>query len=222
MKTYLKLTLTIIIAAFFSSCDDGNEPDNRFKGTLDEVKEFFTPELVQVMSDLGMNINTGNTPPNLEGNYLAEVLLMATNVSGDILGQRFDDTVMKFEDQNNSDLTITFSYDQSKEKGNGIGALIAGTENSFSAFLKVNVTHGPQYDSAQTAMVISGKMTNRGISDFQWALFMLDNKGESPYIANNTGRVFEERDDLAEMISSGSSAKLTPTTGTILKSSTLR
>jgi hypothetical protein len=215
MKTYSKFIVAILVAVFFSSCEKDNEPDDRFTGTLDEIEEFFTPELVQVMTDMGLAINTGNTPPIIEGNYLAEPILMATNVSGDVIGQKFFDAAMKFENQNNTDLSLTFSYDQTVEKGNGIGALIAGTENSFSAFLKVDVSHGPDYATAQSAMVISGKMTTSGITDFQWALFMLDNKGESTYIENNTGRVFKEVDNIAKKTLSAPSGRLIPGSGNI-------
>jgi hypothetical protein len=189
--------LALVLGILFSSCQDEEDPD-QFEGSLEEIEEFLTPELTEIMTNLGLEINTGNTPPNIEGSYLAEALLLSSNVVGDKVGSRFSDAVLKFENQDNNNLSITFSYVQTIESGTGIGALISGNQNSFSAFLKVDATHGPEYATAQTAMVVSGKKTAEGITDFQWALFMLDNKGDSQYIANNTGRIFKELDNIAE------------------------
>ncbi|GAB3223981.1 hypothetical protein J0A67_09950 [Algoriphagus aestuariicola] len=189
--------LALVFGILFSSCQKDEEP-NQFTGSQEEIEEFLTPELTEIMTDLGLEINTGNTPPNIEGNYLAEAVLMSSSVAGDVPGKRFLDAVMKFENQNNKDLSVTFSYAQTIESGTGIGALIAGSQDSFSAILKVEGTHGTGSATAQLVMVISGKMTSEGIRDFQWALFMLDNKGDSQYIANNTGRVFKELDNIAE------------------------
>ena len=221
MKTYSRGIFALMLVTFFSSCEKEEDPEPQFTGSLDEIEEFLTPELTEVMSDLGLVINTGNTPPIIEGSYLGEIFLEETNVAGDIIGKRFSDVVMKFENQDNKDLSITFSYNQTVESGAGIGALIAGTQNSFSAFLKVDSSLGDEYATAQTAMVVSGKMTADGITDFQWALFMLDNKGESRYIANNTGRVFSEKDNIAKKtILSAPSGRLSPELKEMRKSAT--
>ncbi|GAA0878131.1 hypothetical protein GCM10009119_10990 [Algoriphagus jejuensis] len=210
--------LALFLGMSFTGCQNEDDPD-QFTGSIEEIEEFLTPELTQIVTELGMEINTGNTPPNIEGNYLAEVVLMGSNISTDVIGHRFSDMVIKFENQNNEDLSITFSYKQSIESGLGIGALIAGSQDSFSAFLKVDVTHGADYPTAKSAMVISGTKTADGIKDYQWALFMLDNKGDSRYILNNTGRVFRELDNIARVTTQSiPSGRLAPETESPLKS----
>src|SRR5690606_41951598 len=101
MKTYSRVIFALMLETVFSSCQKEEEPDPKFTGSLDEIEEFLTPELTQIMLDLGLEINTGNTPPNIEGSYLGEVLLMDSNVPGDKIGNRFSDVVMKFENQDN-------------------------------------------------------------------------------------------------------------------------
>jgi hypothetical protein len=105
------------------------------------------------MKGMGMEFNTGNTPPIIEGEYLVESILDATNIPSDVLGSSFIDAVLTFEEQDNKNLSVRFLYDQTIESGEGIGALIAGKNNLFSVLLKVS---GETHNSpTQSAMVIS-------------------------------------------------------------------
>lgn len=51
---------------------------------------------------------------------------------------------------------------------------------------------------AEGIIIISGKMTAEGIYDYKFANFMLDNHGHTGFIPNNTGRIFEDEDGVAE------------------------
>lgn len=194
----------LLLNLFLTGCGEDEGPNDQFSGTIQSIEEFLTPELTETMKELGMEFHTGNTPPNIEGDYLAIPILEGTNISYDLIGSQFFDAVFSFREQNNRELSVKFSYDQSNaqgtasEKGEGIGALIAGKDDLFSVFLKVSGKLDNQpYESA---MVISGKLTPTGINGFQWALFSLENYGNAAIIEKGQGRIFKDRDNLARRV----------------------
>ena len=137
MKKTRLLLLVLLSPFMITGCDKDEEPDDQFNGTIQSIEEFLTPELTDIMTELGMEFNTGNKPPMIEGEYFATPILEATNVANDKIGSPFADIIFQFEEQNNKELTVKFSYVQANESGEGIGALIAGKDNLFSALLKV-------------------------------------------------------------------------------------
>lgn len=185
----------LLLNLFLTGCGEDEEPDDQFNGTIQSMEEFLTPELTEIMKELGMEFYTGNTPPNIEGQYLAIPILEATNIPTDVIGSTFLDAVLNFKEQNNSELSVKFSYKQANESGDGIGALIAGRDDLFSVLLKVSgQLNGSPYESV---MVISGKLTSGGIESFKWALFSLENYGNAGILEKGQGRIFKERDNLA-------------------------
>lgn len=206
MKKTRLLLLVLLSPFIITGCEKDEDPDDQFTGTIQSMEEFLTPELTDIMSGLGMEFNTGNTPPMIEGEYLTRPILDATNVPQDVIGSGFLDAVLKFEEQDNKNLSVKFSYDQTVESGEGIGALIAGNDNLFTVLLKVS---GESHNSpAETAMVISGRLVPQGIEDFQWAVFMLENYGATNVIKNGEGRIFVDRNNLAATILTNGKLKL--------------
>jgi hypothetical protein len=186
--------------------DKDEEPDGQFTGSIQSIEGFLTPELADIMTELGMEFNTGNTPPNIEGAYLTIPILEATNVSHDVIGSSFSNSVLKFEEQNNMGLSVKFSYTSTEESGEGTGALIAGKDNLFSVLLKVS---GENHNSpAETAMVISGRLVPQGIENFQWAVFMLENYGSPHIIKNGQGRILVDKNNLAVKTTANGKLKL--------------
>lgn len=195
MKKTRLLLLVLLSPFMITGCDKDEEPDDQFNGTIQSIEEFLTPELTDIMTELGMEFNTGNKPPMIEGEYLVVSILEATNISHDVIGSSFEDAVLKFEEQNNKDLSVKFSYHQTEESGEGTGALIAGMDNRFTVLLKVS---GESANSPiESAMAISGRLVPQGIEDFQLAVFMLENYGATNVIENGQGRILVDRDNLA-------------------------
>ncbi|QCX01638.1 hypothetical protein FGM00_16530 [Aggregatimonas sangjinii] len=195
MKT-LKIIGCCLLVAFYS-CDknDDSETTDEFDGSIRSVENFFTPELVKALTDLGFELNEGNTPPNLEGTYLISPLqLNATTVETDQIGSIFSDYTATITNQNNEKLTIDFNGEGGGQIDNGFGSFISGTENKFSIYLKLTIQIGNE--PAESAYALSGTITDDGISEAQMAILMLDDKGdvEEVYIENNTGRLFTDGD----------------------------
>lgn len=204
--------LAVIAATVIIGCSKGD--NDGFDGSLRSIEDFYTPELVRAMDSLGFTINTGNKPPEIEGVYdFSPVILQASSVPGDILNSAFLDYEITFSNQNNGKLTIDYYGDQGAQIDDGAGSFISGKDNTFSVFLIVSseINSYP----ADSAIALSGKMTDEGITDIQLAFFMLDNKGNpgGNIIHNNTGRIFYDSDGLSEKITVGAKSDLRQSKG---------
>lgn len=86
------------------------------------------------MLSLGMPINRGGTPPDMEGIYEAQpLILLASSRDDDQIGTRYGDMHVKFHNQNNKKLEIVVSFNQSNQSnqfnhvlGDGIDSFIVG------------------------------------------------------------------------------------------------
>jgi hypothetical protein len=192
-KTFFLVFLTF--AVVFFGCKKKLD-DN---GLTHEINEFIPDSVINTMISLGLPINTGNTPDELEGTYLVTPFILSnSNVPGDNSGYQFMDLEVTLYDFNRRDLTIKVDYVNGPESGTGLGSFIVGENEKFSVFANFETT---AYDSdASMAMVFSGKLDENGITDFYFANFMLDNYGNEfgYWIGNGQGRVVYDSDGFSE------------------------
>jgi hypothetical protein len=187
----------------FSGCggDDDKpqvQPIPVFNGTHESIEAYVTPELLETMEGLGLQINEGSTPPAVSGEFLDSVnVLQASNIAGSVPGSVFADTYFKFEHQNLLANTIDVSYytPGNVETSSGIGTVISGHGEYFSVIAKQKTVHAS--GTADGVIIVSGRLTQAGIEDFQFAIFMLDNHGDTSFIANKKGRLFRDQDNVA-------------------------
>jgi hypothetical protein len=153
---------------------------------------------LRTLDDLGLPVNEGKTPPDIEGTYLCDSLeLYGTNIADDFpLGTGFANMVITFYNQG-YDGSVLVSYTQGSESGSGLGAFVSGSGSDFSVYAQITGTSsGIDFEDA---MVFSGTMSAGGIQDFMYGFIMTD-KGSDPYddlIEVGDARVFEEWDSLA-------------------------
>jgi hypothetical protein len=196
-----KLILLLFISIFAYNCsddDDTQEEKEGFYGSIEDIREFYNDDLVDALEDLGFIINTGNNPPQLDGDYfISPMELEASTVTGDVIGTIFENYSASFSNQDNTELTIDFSGVSTSETDEGSGSFISGDNNKFSIFLKLTSLSGTI--PTQTAMAITGEVVENGLKNIRVAVLMLDDKGdpENVYIENNTGRLFFDSDGLS-------------------------
>ncbi len=187
----------------FSGCggDDDTpqvQPIAVFSGSHQSIENYVTPELLETMEGLGLKINEGSTPSAISGEFLdAPNILQASNIEGSVPGSVFANTYFKFERQNLLTNTIDISYRTpgNTETSSGIGTVISGHDDYFSVIAKQKTVHAS--GTADGVIIVSGRLTDAGIEDFQFAIFMLDNHGDASFIANNKGRLFHDQDNVA-------------------------
>ncbi len=210
MKHYIYL-FTIALILFSCSTDDDTLILER-QGTIESVKGWANSEIIDALENLGLTIYEGDTPPNIEGDYqMSERVLEATNVPNDNpIGFRVAILNMSFSNQNNSTFTTNFNGTNISNDDNSIistltldnyleNSFITGSGNFFTAFFKVVSTRESGTEALQI-YVISGELTEDGISGIRNGIFMLDNYGQSGYIENNTGRIFKDNDGMADRL----------------------
>ncbi len=201
MKKML-FTGCIAIAAFslfFASCKKDEKP------TLSkEIQNIVPDSTLNKIIALGMPINKGTKPALLTNIYIAApFILKASTVPNDYtIGSKFADYRVKLYDQDNDKLTIKLDYAAGAETGKGIGGFISGNGNDFSLFVKVHTFNSG--DSAEVLQIISGTITSKGIKDFHFANFMLDDYGDphGRWMGNEQGRVIYDSDGVSTIISS--------------------
>ncbi|PKO96650.1 MAG: hypothetical protein CVU12_04240 [Bacteroidetes bacterium HGW-Bacteroidetes-7] len=196
----------------------GNE--FRANGLTEEINALVPESIINELKRLGLPINTGYNPPIINNIYnLSPLRLKGTNIAGDwALETRFNDVRLRFHNQNNTNLTIGYEsvsidYTTGTETQHteGISGYIVGSNNNFTAFLKV-VSSKSTGEYADLVYVYSGTLAGNGINNLSYGLFMLDNHGFSGYIQNGEGRVFYDSDYFSEIRATLRSAAL-PTKG---------
>ncbi|GHT32008.1 hypothetical protein AGMMS49574_14750 [Bacteroidia bacterium] len=194
---FSSLFLAIILA--LASCD--NElPSVDKKGITKDIHNIIPGEYIETLEELGLEIHGGNKPPLIEGTYHASPLyLVNKNFSGPIAEQ--DNMYVSFYDQNNTKLTVKMDYTMWSSNGdmgaNGLGAFIVGEGNKFTVFVEAERTERSY--TAKTVEVFSGEITADGIKNYQWAVIMVDDRGDplNHWIENGQAYVKKDGNDLA-------------------------
>jgi len=185
-----------------------NLPPVNEKGLTEDIRNIIPDEYIETLKDFGFQVNGGNTPPNVEGCYLAGVLeLVAKNFSAGVAFQK--DMYLTFYEQNNENLTVKINYNLWSDHGTlgtstvdvkGLGSFIVGTGNKFTIFAESIRTDGNS--TAKTVETFSGEITANGIEDYQWAVIMIDNGdgNDGKWIGNGQAYIKIARDGLAVYI----------------------
>lgn len=206
MRTAKILFVSAVAALSFYACSSDDEtvyyPSvQQFNGSQESIEDYLNPELLATMQGLGLNVNLGNTPPNVTGQFLdSPNVLEATNIENNTPGTIYADTYFTIGNFNalTNSIDISYTTPGNTETSVGVGAVVSGSGNRFTIFAKHQVTH--DVGTADSVMIISGELTSEGIVDFQFATFMLDNHGLPTFIANNKGRLFHDGDNLAQKL----------------------
>ncbi|MBE3085139.1 MAG: hypothetical protein IMZ64_02850 [Bacteroidetes bacterium] len=186
-------------------------------GLTADINNLVPQSIIDELKRLGMPINTGVTPPTLNGIYnITQFVLKSSNIVNDwAIGSRFNDWHVKFSLQDNSRLTLRVDYASidytsgtATSTGYGVASFIVGTGNTFTVFVKVLDTRSSG-ETADLVYVLSGNVGANSINNFYYANFMLDNHGyTSVYMANSNGRVLYDLDGVSEKITSLKGAQM--------------
>jgi hypothetical protein len=170
------------------------------------VRSILTPEMLDTLKKLGMVFNDGGNPPNIEGSFYAnKKRLIGSNVPGDTLMKPFGNTSIKFSGQT-GDQHIRVEYQQgSVGSGEGLGAIITGTDDRFTVYVQANV-QSTRHDTTITAVsaaCYSGRVDAEGIHDLMNSTLITRKDTPDPnniVIPVGKGRVIIETDSLAARV----------------------
>lgn len=209
-----KLLFVALILFIINACskDDDNAdtlPEEETQEVTQEdieeqVSNFVTPDLIQILKDLGYTFNDGVDTPAIQGKFdFTTLSLVATNIENDASpGTSFSDILMDLSSLDPENRTFDFMAieDVGGSLGQPEATFYSGNGSKFSAYVRLTVTY--EEDSALLLIAISGSVNQEGINDAQYALIMLDNYGNpnGTFIENTEGRLFKDDDGLAERI----------------------
>ena len=206
-----KIITNISVLSFLilSCCSSGGDDNDIFQGSERDLTEFFSDEVVQTLNELQFTVNQGSNPPNLEGMFFASPLILsATNVPSDAVGTRFIDFRFEFSNQDNATNTINFNAESLLVNiviesffGDG-SSFISGSNDSFSVFSVIEAEVSSSEEFVDLAYILSGNTSEEGVLNLEFAIVMLDNRGNPSglLIENGQGRSFVDEDGLSERL----------------------
>lgn len=207
--------IAVLLTLFFSSCKSENNVNVEFEDGISEpIRELLGDDLLNVLeNDLGFPIHRGKNPPNVVARLLSSssaigeatvimqpTILESTNVPKDGIqpGGRFRDTLFRFSNQDNKNLTVDF--DRIVLGSNpflGDNSFIIGKGKKFSVFGKqLDIV---EQDTVVSVNFLSGKIDDNGILEAFGGIIVVDDKNIGIFIPSGTGRVFTDEDGLAEL-----------------------
>lgn len=174
------------------------------KDVPNPVNEFLSSNDVKEYENVGMKIYTGNNPPQIEGLYKSDSLVIFYDKpfeNAAPVGAVVSSYNHKFYDQK-SDGTIKVLRQslQGEDVGAGVGGFISGDNNCFSIFVDVN-DKSNQCNTNQ-ATIYSACKIEAGLEGLQAGFILKEQEGSKCGAVVPVGhlRIITEDDDLAERI----------------------
>lgn len=198
MKNANLINVLTVLALVFTFMSCSTDEDEGFDGSHASIENYIGADIVNKMEDFGFQFNPGDNPPDVTGKFYADYLkILESDVPSDEPGNGVYPQTFSFYEQ--SGLSVQYSGSGAVQSDAGAGALLSGTDNKFTAILKLKTSYG-EY-TAETAYIISGTMTEEGILDYQLAATNLgDDAPDGVLIPEGSTRVIHDTDDLAERL----------------------
>lgn len=195
----------LVFGLFAFGCDTGGDDDDDDGGddggdipdVPDDVNDFLDQEDIDKLEDAGMTIHTGDNPPNVEGTYDLNSLVITYDEIG-MEGWPIDYYWIKYYDQtDDGEIKLDYEGAGGTDVGDGLGAFISGDGKCFTVYIdtKGNAS-GCDYEMPS---LHSGCLETTGIKDFQWGFIMKKKSGENcDYLMpEGAARIVDETDGMA-------------------------
>ena len=173
---------TLFVLVSCSKSDSGEDQVKKSNFNIPvEAKAIIPEELIGKMAANGMTINEGTNPPNIEGIFATGMFKLTYKSSEEDnypIGKEIEGYRYKFYEQKGTKVKADYVHEDlvSDDNATGKGAIISGSGNKFTAYLKL--TGSFQGVTYTQGAVYSGEITANGVKDFQWAFCLLDKKND--------------------------------------------
>lgn len=172
MKKLTFITVLFIIV-LVSSCKKDKLGTQEVQNQ--KIAAVIPAKYLDTLRRLGISINEGLTPPNVEGIYdISPVKSKASNVPGDVPGSIFfANAKVKFYEQSNSDFSIKLLGKSILNiNDSSVSTAISGAGNKFTVYGKVRTYSGS--NTAIFGVVFSGEKDGSSIKNVEWGLINID------------------------------------------------
>src|SRR3989344_1664147 len=168
------------------------------------VNEFLSSNDIEEYEKAGMKVYTGNNPPNIEGLYASDSLVIFYDKpfkDAAPVGTEVSSYNHQFYDQKN-DGTIKLKRIslEGGDEAEGVGGFISGDNNCFSIF--VDVKDQSDQCSSDQATIYSACKVEAGLEGLQAGFILKKQEGSGCVVVVPVGhmRIITEDDSLAERI----------------------
>jgi len=197
--------ITVVEEQENTTVEEWNIPEDQ-EGLTEEIHNLIPDNYLVAIRELGIEINEGRNPPIIEGKYFVDTLLLVKNTTKGDIAKQWNQFVI-FSVQDNKTLTINADYTMRSDNdtigpmtSKGPGSFIVGEGNKFTVV--VDGTRKEGEFTAKTVEIFSGEISARGIINYHWAVFMINNNGDplGHWIANGTGYTKKDGDGFSEKV----------------------
>ncbi|MDN3588732.1 hypothetical protein QWY86_18770 [Pedobacter aquatilis] len=216
MKKHIIYMLIISIGLFISACKKDNslvDEINKTEIQKKQIQQIIPDKYLDSLKKLGLTINTGITPANVEGNYAINPLLLeSTNIPKDFkIGYRFNDARVNLTKQDADFNIFLLGKNFLAERDTSIVTAISGSGNDITIYGKVKSTKAGKV--AEFAIILTAKLENKTFKGFKYGLICISNKNgetDNTFIKEGQGRVVYESDEISTAITLGDFLATTP------------
>jgi len=190
----------VIVGIVFMACDNGSNGGDNSNDLTEDIHNIIPADILEAFNKIGIEINYGRNPPNIEGIFLCSpmVLVRSNFTDGWLPGRQISDEHLTFSKQDNINLTVVCNYDISSTAGSGLGSFITGSGNKFSVFTEISGTSsGYPYKSVE---IRSGEITATGIKNYYMSGIITEDAPTT--IKRGQGRLYYDKDGFSEKLSS--------------------
>jgi len=209
MKKYLFMMMAAVTMMTFVACGDDNKEDDEPVVTTDTRILSVVPNKTLSEIKQHMPIYDGTNPPVVEGVFcMGPTLgLVYDSYYGWDKEPEWSANYIEFTKQNANDKTLFFRESNTSGSfvGSGTGAYISGEGKNFTVFLSTKNTEDGGAITYTKATVISGTLTDKGISKLRYAFVITEKKGDpndEDVMKVGVVRVIKDNDELSEAVSS--------------------
>lgn len=210
-KFFLTMMMAAVAMTTFVACGDDDKEDNEPIVTTDTRILSVVPNKILAEVKKHMPIYDGVNPPTVDGSYCMgpDITLVFDNYYGWDTPPVWSANYIEFSKQNASERTLYFreSNKSGSFVGSGTGAYICGDGKNFTVYLSTKNTEnrddGGGTITYNKITLISGTLTDKGISKLRYAFIISDKKGDpnDEYIMKEgVIRVVKDDDEFSDAI----------------------
>ena len=211
MKNFGYLLLLAVMLLFIACPGEIIDPDDPIDDVAallrQKIEKVVPSDVLKMIKEMGMPINEGITPPNIEGKYLADDQTMKkSNIQDDNpVGTKYEEEVLTISGQNNTNFSVTLrsetdSYTQTHYM------VISGNGDRFTLYAPFKITLDD--NSTENAVLLySGRIKEGDLYELHYGLFMID----KPY--SGLGQIMYEADGVAKKTGGTTEPEIITATG---------
>lgn len=192
MQTKFPIFIILALALGLASCEKDDKDPNPVQAKINST---IPAEFVESVKGLGMDIFSGDTPPDLNGSFsMNPNLLLRSNITNDAPSNtQFVNYSVTFSGQNMAESTISFIGTASGERDVSNSAIITGSGNNFTVYGRSTTTVGA--NSVVLGVMYSGTLEAGKVKNLKRAIVVIDDSNAGPnLLKKGNARVFHDGD----------------------------